>query len=136
MRLVVIIKILSFILLPLLSCDKNMELFPSQCNCDIEPLRLTQPSLVTYQVSAHDEATVSSITYQTNDGPVTTNQASLPFSTTVQLAEGETIELIAKGNPGNGSIILTYEVNDSKDTQTMLSSSVSKVWILKEGACQ
>ena len=136
MRLVVIIKILPFILLPFLSCDKNMELFPVQCDCDIESLRLSQPSLVTYQVVAHDEAAVSSITYQTNDGLVTTHHASLPFTTTVQLAKGETIALTAKGDPGKGSIVLTYEIKNSEPTTTTLGSSVSRAWILKDGACQ
>ena len=136
MRLAVFVRVLPFILFPLLSCDKNMELFPTQCDCDIEPLRLSQPSLVTYQVFTHDKASVSTITYQTSDGPVTTHHAALPFSTTVQLAKGETIGLTAKGDPGEGSIVLTYEIKDSEPVPNTLGSSVSKVWISKDGTCQ
>lgn len=136
MSLALITRVLPFILFPFLSCDKNMELFPEQCDCAIEPLRLSQPSAVTYQVSAHDEASVSSITYQTSDGPVTTHHASLPFSTTVQLNQGEIIALVAKGNPGQGSIILTYEIKDSASAAHTLGSSVSRAWISKDGSCQ
>lgn len=136
MSIAVIIKVLPFILLPLLSCDKSMELFPEQCDCDIETLRVSQPSLVTYQVFTHDQASVSSITYQTSDGPVTTHLASIPFSTTVQLKKGETVALTAKGDPGKGSIVLTYEIKDSEPTPSTLGSSVSKVWVSKDGSCQ
>ena len=136
MHLTAIIKVLPFVLIPLLSCDERMELSPSQCNCDIDGIRLSQPSLITYQVAAHDDAFVTSITYHTNDGPVTTNHPSLPFSTTVQLATGETIALQADGNPGKGSIVLTYETNDDPHIPAVSSSSVSKVWVLEDGICR
>jgi len=136
MHLTTIIKVLPFVLIPLLSCDESMEFSPSQCNCDIDGIRLSQSSLVTYQVAAHEGAFVSSITYHTNDGPVTTNHPSLPFSTTVQLATGETVALQAEGNPGKGSIVLTYETNDDPHTPNVLSSSVSKVWVLENGVCR
>lgn len=136
MRLAVVISAFPFVLALLFSCDESMELAPTQCNCDIDGMRLSEPSLVTYQVAVHDGAFVSSITYHTNDGRVTTNHPSLPFSTTVQLTAGETIALQVEGNPGRGSIVLTYETNDGPHAHPPLSSSVSKVWILEDGICR
>src|SRR5690606_523281 len=132
--LAVIISILSFVT-SLLSCDENMDLAPTQCNCDIDGIRLSEPTLVTYQVAVQDGAFVSSITYHTNDGPVTTNHPSLPFSTTVQLTAGELIYLQAEGSPGQGNIVLTYETNASPFTSNPTSSSTSKVWISQDGIC-
>lgn len=136
MRLAVIICALPFVLALLSSCNETMELAPTACNCGIDGMRLSEPSLVTYQVAAHDGALVSSVTYHTNDGPVTTNHPSLPFRTTVQLVAGETIGLQVAGNPGQGSIALTYETNDGPHAPNQLSSSVSKVWVLEDGVCR
>ncbi len=136
MRLTVIFSLLLVVSAMLQSCDERMELTPTHCNCDIDGIKLSEHSLVTYQVAAHDEAFVSSVTFQTNDGPVTTNHPSLPFSTTVQLAKGETIALQVEGNPGNGAIVLTYETNDNLHTPNVLGSSVSKVWVLEDGICR
>src|SRR5690606_24518963 len=136
MRLVVIFSLLSIAPVLLQSCEERAELAPTQCNCDIDGIKLTEQRLVTYQVAAHDEAFVSSVTYHTNDGPVTTNHPSLPFSTTVQLATGETIVLQGEGNPGTGAIVLTYDTNSDQHTPNVLSSSVSKVWVLEDGTCR
>ncbi len=136
MRLAIITSAFLISLTPLQSCEERMELTPTQCDCDIDGLQLSEQSLVTYQVAAYEEAFVSSVTYHTNDGPVTTNHPSLPFSTTVQLAKGETIALQVKGNPGTGTIVLTYETNNGPHTPNISSSSVSKVWVLENGICQ
>ncbi len=135
MYLAAAVRTLPFILFPLLSCEKGPALFPAQCNCDIEVLHISEPSLVTYQVFAHDEASVSSITYQTKSGKVTKESPTLPFRITIQLDKGDSIALVATGNPKEGSIVLGYEVQE-KNTSTTLSSSVSRVWVLKDGLCQ
>ncbi|RQP14208.1 hypothetical protein [Parapedobacter defluvii] len=134
MHLADVVRML-FILLPLLSCDKSQELYPSQCNCDIEALRISEPSLVTYQVAAYENASVSTITYKTSKGKVTIEPESLPFETTIQLDKGDTIALTAVGNPKKGSIILGYEIKE-KDRPDPNSSTASRVWILKDGTCQ
>ncbi|WP_090605864.1 hypothetical protein [Parapedobacter koreensis] len=113
-----------------------MDMFPVQCNCNIDVAQLSRSSSVTYEVFAHEGASVSSITYKTSSGAVTTHNPELPFRTTVELEKGETMALTAKGNPKNGSIILTYEVQEHNDASGMASSSVSKVWILKDGVCE
>ncbi len=137
MYLITIIKFLPLIiLLPLLSCDKNTELFPWQCDCHIEAVKLTKPSTVTYHVSANGDAAVSSVTYQTANGAVTRNNPSLPFKATAQMKTGDTVSLTAKGNPGEGNIVLTYDVEDSEDQPSKLSSSMSRVWIMRNGNCQ
>ena len=136
MRLAVAPRILSFILVPMLSCDQQMELLPRPCSCDIEAATLSTPSLITYRVSAGDGADVSSITYQTNDGQVTAHDPALPFVAAVELKKGQTVALAATGNPGKGSIVLTYEAQGIHDTSRMLSSSISRVWVLKDGICQ
>ena len=118
------------------SCDERMDLDPAQCDCDIDGLQLSEQQLVTYQVSAHDSAFVSSVTYRTNDGLITTDHPSLPFSTTVQLSKGDTVALRVTGNPGDGTIILTYETNGGPRTADALSSSVSKVWTIDNGSCR
>jgi len=131
-----IIKLMAFILFPFLSCDKNMELFPWQCDCDIDVIRLSKPSSVTYRVFAQEGATVSSITYRTSSGLMTAQNPELPFSTTVHLDKDQPMALTAKGNPKEGSIVLTYEVQEHGEAPGLLSSSVSKVWILKDGVCE
>lgn len=136
MRLIVIFSLLTVASALLQSCEERAELAPTQCNCDIDGTKLTEEHLVTYHVDAEDEAFVSSVTYHTNDGPVTTNHPSLPFSTTVQLAKGESIALSVVGNPGKGVIILTYDTRSAPDSSDMLSSSVSKAWILEDGICR
>ncbi len=136
MRLTVIFSLFLAVSATLQSCEERMELNPTQCNCDIDGIQLSEHSLVTYQVAAHDEAFVSSVTYHTNDGPLTTNHPSLPFSTTVQLAKGEIIALQVEGNPGTGAIVLTYDTNSDPHTPNVLSSSVSRVWVLQDGTCR
>ncbi|MEC3880562.1 hypothetical protein [Parapedobacter sp. 10938] len=118
------------------SCDERLELTPAHCNCDIDGVQLDEQRSVTYQVAAHDEAFVSSITYHTNDGPVTTNHPSLPFSTSVQLAKGQTVALKVEGNPGKGAIVLSYDTNNDPHTPNVLSSSASRVWVLEDGICR
>lgn len=136
MHLAAVVRMLSFVLFPLFfSCDKSQELFPGQCDCDIEVLHVSKPSLVTYQVAAYAGASVSAISYQTGRGKVTIEPDSLPFETTIPLDKGDSIALTAVGNPEKGSIILGYEVKE-KNTLTPSSSSTSRVWILKDGACQ
>lgn len=132
----IIISVLVFTLTPLQSCDERMDLVPTHCNCDIDGHQLSEDSSVTYQVATHDDAFISSVTYHTNDGPITSNHPSLPFSTTVQLAKGETIALHVEGSPGKGTIVLTYEISDGPHTSSALGSSVSKAWILEDGICQ
>src|SRR3546814_1443315 len=112
MRLTAIFSLLLLASATLQSCEERTELSPTQCNCNIDGIQLSEQRLVTYQVAAHDDAFVSSVTYHTNDGPVTTNHPSLPFSTTVQLAKGETIALQIEGNPGNGVIVLSYDTHN------------------------
>jgi len=136
MRLTVILGLFLMVSASLLSCEERMELTPTQCDCDIDGLQLSEQRLVTYQVAAHDEAIVSSVTYHTNDGPVTTNHPSLPFSTTVLLAKGETIALQVRGNPGKGGIVLTYDISSAPHSPSELSSTVSRVWVLEDGICQ
>lgn len=136
MRLMVAIKFLPLILFPLLSCDKNMDLFPWQCNCNVDVMKLAKPSTVTYHIFVNGDATVSTITYQTNDGQVTVHNPSLPFKTTTKMGIGDSVLLTAKGNPGKGNIVLTYDVENSGDERNMLSSSTSRVWIKKNGNCQ
>lgn len=136
MRLTIILSLFLMVSATWLACEERMELTPTQCNCDIDGIQLSEPRMVTYQVSAHDEAVVASVTYHTNDGPVTANAPSLPFSTTVQLAEGETIALTVAGNPGKGVILLTYETNNTPYASNELSSSVSRAWVLEDGVCR
>ena len=120
----------------LISCNEGVGLVPTQCDCDIEGARLVQPSLVTYRVAAYDGAVVSSITYQTSNGPVTADRPPLPFSTSVQLAKGEILALRATGNPEGGSIVLTYETADDPHIPFVMSSSVSRIWISEGGICK
>ncbi len=136
MRLTVIFSLFLVMSATLQSCEERLALTPTQCNCDIDGIQLSEQRLVTYQVATHDDAFVSSVTYHTNDGPVTTNHPSLPFSTTVQLAKGETIALQVEGNPGRGAIVLTYDTNTDQQTPNVLSSSVSRVWVLEDGTCR
>lgn len=136
MRLTLFIGVFLMVSVTLQSCEERMELSPAQCNCDIDGMELSEQGLVTYQVAAHDDAFVSSVTYHTNDGPVTTNHPSLPFSTTVQLAKGETIGLQVAGNPGKGTIVLTYETDGGPHKPNVLSSSISRVWVSENGVCR
>ncbi len=136
MRLTIIISLFLVVSATLQSCEDRMGLAPTQCNCNIDGLQLSEQRLVTYQVAVHDEAFVSSVTYHTNDGPVTTKHPSLPFSTTVQLAKGETVALQVEGNPGKGAIVLTYDTNNDQYASDGLSNSVSRVWVLADGICQ
>lgn len=135
MHLTAVVKTLFLVILSLLSCNKSQELFPQQCDCHIETLQVSGPSLVTYQVSAHSNASVNSITYQTSKGKVTIEPDSIPFAVSVQLNKGDRAVLTATGNPNGGSIILGYEVQE-KDFPTPRSSSTSRVWIVKDGTCQ
>lgn len=135
------LAVITVILIPLIafacsSCEKRAEYFPSPCNCEIEQFTLSEPSLVTYQVSADADATISSITYQTGQEQVTVNNPQLPFNAAIQLEEGQTVSLTAVGNPKNGSIILTYETRDRVSAPNELSSSVSRVWIRTDDTCQ
>ncbi|MGK6350815.1 hypothetical protein [Parapedobacter sp. DT-150] len=136
MRLIITPHMLSFILVPMFSCDQQPELFPRPCSCDIEVATLSAPSLITYRVAAGDGAEVSSITYQTNDGQVTAHDPVLPFAAAIELEKGQTVALAATGNPGKGNITLTYEAQGTHDTSSMLTSSTSRVWVLKDGICQ
>lgn len=135
MHLATLFRTLLFIILPLLSCDKSQELSLRQCDCNIDPLHVSEPSLVTYLVSAYDDASVSSITYQTSNGKVTVTPESFPFAASVQLDKGDRVVLTATGNPKGGSIVLEYEVQE-KDLSAPASSSTSRVWVLKDGTCQ
>jgi|GEM_PF-867774 len=135
MRLTIPLNISLSIALLLSACDKTVDMSPVQCDCNIESLHISVPSVVTYQVFAHDNASVSSITYQSPKGQVTIEPDSIPFSTTVQLDTGDHVLLTATGNPKGGSIVLGYEVQE-QNIPAPLSSSTSKVWILKDGSCQ
>jgi len=135
MHLATVISTLFFLILPLFSCDKSQELSFRQCNCNIEALHVSAPSLVTYQVSAYNDASVSSITYQTSKGKVTIAPDSFPFAASVQLDKGDRVVLTAIGDPKGGSIVLGYEVQE-KDAPTPVSSSSSRVWVLNDGTCQ
>ena len=117
------------------SCDKTVDFSPGQCNCDIESLHVSAPSIVTYQVSAYDNASVTSITYQTPKGQIKIEPDSIPFTTSVHLEKGDRVSLIATGNPKGGSIVLGYEVQEQNAALPM-SSSTSRVWVLKDGSCQ
>ena len=136
MRLAVILGLFFMVSAMFHSCDERMELVPASCNCIIDGIRLSEQHLVTYHVAVRDKAVVSSVTYHTNDGPVTTNHPSLPFSTTGLLAEGEAIGLEVEGNPGKGAIVLTYDATNTPHGPAGLSSSMSKVWVLEDGVCQ
>lgn len=135
MHLVTVVSTLLLIIPPFLSCDKRTELYPRQCDCDIEALHVSRPTLVTYQVFAYDDARISSITYQTGKGMVTVEPDSFPFAASVQLDKGDRVVLTAIGNPQRGSIVLGYEIQE-EDIPTPRSSSTSRVWVLKDGACQ
>jgi len=135
MRLAVLINSFSFITLVFSSCDKNVDMLPGQCNCDIETVQISAPSLVTYRVSAHADARVSSITYQTREGTVAVKPDSFPFTASAALDKGDRVVLKATGNPKGGSIVLGYEVQE-QDTPDPQSSSSSRVWVLENGICQ
>ncbi|MFC3196610.1 hypothetical protein ACFOET_03200 [Parapedobacter deserti] len=100
-------------------------------------MQLSKPSLVTYQVLVHDGASVSAVTYQTTKGEVSIDAPPIPFEVTVQMEKGDTVKLVAEGNPKTGNIVLTYQVQEVNTSDaTVLSSSLSRVWIMKDGTCQ
>ena len=75
-----------------------------------------------YSRSSGGNASVSVLTYYTDDGPQTLANPVLPFSTTVQLATAHA-RIQVTGDAGDGSIEIGYQVSD--DTGPIEQVSVS-----------
>lgn len=117
------------------SCDRQLELFPEKCACDIDSIVLSQPATVTYRVETYDGAAVSSVTFRTDSGLATVEHPSLPFEVSRTLSAGTAVQLAATGRPGEGTIVLTYEVDHRSDTQPS-ASILSRAWVQRDGTCQ
>ncbi|MCO4294503.1 hypothetical protein NF867_16695 [Solitalea sp. MAHUQ-68] len=75
------------------SCDVSTESYTTQSN-----------GTVTYTVTANSGSTVTSITYEGTNGPVTVSNPGGNFNLSVNVEAGTTISLNAKGTAVKGQI--------------------------------
>lgn len=94
-------------------CSKSS---PSKNNCNFSTGLATAPSgaEVSYSATGKGSASLSSVTYQGVNGPVTISNPSLPWSISFGYANGGSVELSAEGTATNGGVLtLSYGINAS-----------------------
>ena len=81
------------------------------CDMDTGESSLLGTLTATYFASGTGDATMSSLSYTTDDGSRTINDPKLPFSTTVNLTTARA-RLRAKGTSGSGTLSIRVGVSD------------------------
>jgi hypothetical protein len=86
--------------------------------CAVAPVSSTASAdgTVEYSVSTRGDGSVSTITYSDGTEDVTVTSPTLPFSVSVNVAEGDEIALHVKGTAKQGAIVASYAFVDTGGT--------------------
>ncbi len=96
------------------SCSKSdsNSSTPTTCNFGTNTISTTSDVPVTYSASNKNSGTISSITYLGANGAVIVDSPSLPWTVTVTVPQGKSVNITAIGTaPSGGSLYLTYAIN-------------------------
>lgn len=98
-KYLLVIAALTFVFL--FSCKKDI---PESFNISTESIYTFEPCAVTYTVTQTGEASFTQITYYTNDGAVTVNSPTIPFTVSLNIEAGKYVSIAAGGTVTNGTV--------------------------------
>ena len=96
------------------SCSKSdsNNTTPTTCNFGTNTVSTTSDVSVTYSASNKTSGTITSLTYLGASGAVVVTSPTLPWTVTVTVPLGKSVNITAVGTaPAGGSLYLTYTVN-------------------------
>jgi len=96
------------------SCSKSdsNNSTPTTCNFGTNTVSTTSDVPVTYSASNKTSGTITSLTYLGANGAVVVTSPTLPWTVTVTIPLGKSVNITAVGTaPAGGSLYLTYTVN-------------------------
>ena len=96
------------------SCSKSdsNNSTPTTCNFGTNTVSTTSDVSVTYSASNKTSGTITSLTYLGAIGAVVVTNPTLPWTVTVTVPQGKSVNITAVGTaPPGGSLYLTYTVN-------------------------
>jgi hypothetical protein len=100
---------LTSLILLTLSCNKDKE---KECNLVLGPGRPAGAMSVVYSAAQTGDGVITSLTYNTSaTDQVTVNNLTLPWSVTVNMSAGSTIQMTATGTAEDGSVIIYFKGN-------------------------
>jgi hypothetical protein len=103
-----------FLFIIITSCSKSdsNSSTPTSCNFGTNTISTTSDVPVTYSASNKNSGTISSIIYLGANGGVIVDSPSLPWTVTVTVPQGKSVNITAIGTaPSGGSLYLTYAIN-------------------------
>ena len=95
------------------SCSKkDSNNTPTSCSFGTNTVTTNSDVPVTYSASNQNSGTISSITYLGANGEVIVDSPTLPWSVTVTIPQGKSVNITAIGTaPSGGTLYLTYTIN-------------------------
>jgi hypothetical protein len=121
-------KLFAFVILMftiLLSCSKNYSgnnnSTPRQCVFATSTVVTSSDVPVTYNASQSGNASFSTLIYQGAAGPVSITNPKLPWTITVTIPKGDTVNISAAGTSTGGSLSLSYLINYSNPNSNSAS---------------
>ena len=112
------IAILSLMIVLLTNCDSTESSGPESFNLAVTPTEANMDYSVEYKAEKTGDGQLSQIVYNTNDGQVTVDNPSLPWTVTVNIVQGTNISLEASGTASNGSVTITAKAEHNSDGAT------------------
>jgi major membrane immunogen (membrane-anchored lipoprotein) len=92
--------------------DSNNNGTPTTCNFGTNTISTTSDVSVTYSASNKNSGTIASLTYLGANGAVDVTGPNLPWTVTVTVPQGKSVNITAVGTaPSGGSLYLTYAIN-------------------------
>jgi hypothetical protein len=97
------------------SCSKkdSGNSTPKPCDFATNVVVTSSDVPVTYNASNSNNASIATLIYQGATGPVTVNNPKLPWTVTIQVPKGDTVNISAVGTASGGSLSLSYLINYS-----------------------
>ena len=85
---------------------------PTTCNFGTNTVNTNSDVAVTYNASNQTGGTITSLTYLGANGAVVVTNPSLPWTVTVTIPQGKSVNVTAVGTaPTGGSLFLSYSIS-------------------------
>ncbi len=99
------------------SCSKSSSgnnNTPKQCNFETNTVATSSDIAVAYSATNSSGGSISSLIYKGPTGPVTVTNPTLPWSITVTIPKGDSVNIAAVGSaPSGSSLTLSYTIQYS-----------------------
>jgi hypothetical protein len=107
------------------SCNKNdsgnNNGTPRLCDFATNLVVTSSDVPVTYNASHSGNASITTLIYQGATGPVTITNPKLPWTITIAIPKGDTVQISAMGSASGGSLSLSYLINYSNPNSNSVS---------------